>query len=277
MLNRKLACLSLTTLAVSISTTMASAALIINDGAFTYSQNFNSLPNDDTGALAWTDNSTLVGWYRRANVSNATQTLDPDLVDVSAKGANVGPPAFYNASTAGNTDRAVGFRINGQPDGLKKGSVGVIFSNNTGQTITGFDLGYTGEQWYKATNATTLLVQYRIVNSFTDINGGDIDFAEGGAWSDISALDWSVAANGSNGWSNGTTNSTTFAPETISGLTWNDGQQLVLRWRIAETGVQQNGLFIDDVSLGNLALIPEPSSLALLGLGGLLIARRRRA
>lgn len=249
---------------------------------FTYTQDFDSLPTANTGTFVWTDNETLPGWYRRSNISNADQTPNPNLVDRSAQGSNVGVIGFYNASTANNTDRAVGFRINGQPEGLKKGSVGVVFTNNTGTIITGFDLGYTGEKWYQAVNDTTLLVQYAVVDSFaTDING-DIDRAQPGTWTDVGALSWTVlGVEGTNSWTNGTQagNFNVFEPVTLSGLSIADGQQLVIRWRIAEAGAQRSGLFIDDVFFGNVTVIPEPRTVAVwaaLAMLGLVIYRRKR-
>lgn len=259
------------------------ASIIISDTNFSYSQNFNSLPTANTGTFVWDDNETLPGWYRRSNVSNSDQTPNPNLVDHSAQGSNVGPFGFYNASTANNPDRAVGFRINGQPDGLKKGSVGVVFTNNTGLTITGFDLGYTGEKWYQAVNDTTLVLQYAVVNSFADDIGGDIDRSQPGTWTGVSALSWTVdGVDGSNTWTNGTQagNFNVFEPVTISGLSIADGQELVIRWRIAETGVNQSGLFIDDVTFSNVTAIPEPSTYAAITgllMFGFVMYRRKRA
>lgn len=257
-------------------------ALSISTTAFTYSQDFDSLPTANTGSFTWTDDSTLLGWYRRANVNNTTQTLDPDLTDLSAQGSNVGPAAFYNASTANNSDRAAGFRVDGQSGGLKKGSLGMVLSNDTGLTLTGFDLGYKGEKWYQAVNETTLLVQYAVVDSFaTDLNG-DIDLAQGGTWNDLGSLSWTVAAGPGNTWTNGTSagNFNEFTSISVSGLSIAPGQDLVIRWRIAESGVTRSGLFIDDVSFGNLTAVPEPSTFALLaGLAtfALVMYRRRKA
>lgn len=276
----KIIIFTLTGAALSLSALQGSIS--IPTTAFTYTQNFDSLPTANTGSFTWTDDSTLPGWYRRANVNTGTQTPDPDLTDLSAQGSNVGAAAFYNASTASNSDRAAGFRINGQPGGLKKGSLGIVFSNDTGSTITGFDLSYTGEKWYQAVNATTLLVQYAVLDDFaTDING-DIDRAQADTWNDLGSLSWTVDAGPSNTWTNGTSagNFNVFDPLTVSGLSIAPGQELVIRWRIAESGVTLSGLFIDDVSFGNLTAVPEPSTYALLaGLAtlGLVMLRRRNA
>lgn len=268
--------------AASVCLRALSGSISIADATFTYTQDFDTLPAADTGTFTWTDNSTLAGWYRRANVSNSVQTLDPDLTDLSAKGSNVGVAAFYNASVAGGSDRAIGFRVNGQPAGLKKGSMGMVLKNDTGLTLTGFDLGYTGEQWYKSTNETTLLFQYAIVNSFSTDISGDIDLAQAGMWNDVSALSWTMPASTSNTWTNGTdaANVASFAPLSISGLSIAPGQELVIRWRIAESGVGRAGLFVDDVTFGNLTTVPEPATYALIAgvfAVALVVGRRRRA
>ena len=257
-----------------------SGAISIADSTFNYTQDFNSLPSADTGTFTWADNTTLAGWYRRANVSNTNQTLDPDLTDLSAKGSNVAVAGFYNASVAGGTDRAIGFRVNGQPEGLKKGSMGLVFKNDTGLTISGFDLGYRGEQWYRSTNETALLFQYAIVDSFATDISGDIDRTQANTWNDLGALSWTVPAGANNTWINGSdpANSVLFSPVSVSGLAVAPGQELVIRWRIAESGVGRAGLFIDDVSFGNVTTVPEPATYALLAgvLAIALVVRRRR-
>ena len=259
--------------AVSLMTGIAEADIQINSVSDTYTQNFNSLPTQDSGTFSWTDNSTLNGWYRRSNVNNTDQTPDPDLVDYGVKGSNVGPAGFYNVSTAGNDDRAVGFRINGQASGLKKGSIGVIFDNNTGSTLTGFNLSYKGEQWYKSVNDTTLEFQWRVVDSFADINN-DIDRAQSGWSAEGGPLAWFVAGGDANSWINGMSNSTNISGS-VTGISWAAGQKLVMRWRIPETGQGKAGLMIDDVSF---AAIPEPTTLSLVAVSGLsaLLLRRRK-
>ena len=245
----------------------ASADVAINSTSDSYTQDFNSLPTQDAGTFTWTDNSTLNGWYRRANVNNSDQTPDPDLVDYAVKGANVGAPGFYNVSTAGSNDRAVGFRINGDPNGLKKGSVGLIFDNNTGTTLTGFDVAYQGEQWYQSFNETTLVYQWRVVDSFADINN-DIDRAQAGWSAEGSPLAWYVGAGTANAWMNGKVNSTNISGS-VTGMSLAPGQKLIMRWRIALTGVNQAGLMIDDVVVDNWVAIPEPATFGLLMVFGI--------
>jgi hypothetical protein len=80
-----------------------------------------------------------------------------------------------------------------------------------------------------------------------------------------------------NVWQNGKVNSADFS-STISGLTLNDGELLIMRWRIPLTGNSENALMIDDVTVNNLVAVPEPTALALIGLSGsaLLLLRRRQ-
>jgi hypothetical protein len=263
--------------AFSLAAGVTNADISINAVTDVYTQDFNSLPTQDAGTFTWTDNSTLNGWYRRANVNNTDQTPDPDLVDYAVKGANVGVPGFYNVSTLGNPDRAVGFRINGAPSGLKKGSLGLIFENNTGTTLTGFDVAYQGEQWFQSVNDTTLVYQWRVVDSFADINN-DIDRAQAGWSNESSPLAWFVAGGSANAWMNGLQNSTSISGS-VSGMSLAPGQKLVMRWRIPLAGAQRAGLFIDDVQVNNWVAIPEPGTLGLmmiLGTSAIFIRRWMR-
>ena len=263
-------------LTAMIIASSASASIIINNIGDSYSQNFNSspIPTSNRDAWTWTDNSTFAGWYRRSNVNNDTQTLDPDLLDYTAKGAGVTIDGFYNAHAGTSTDAAIGFLVDGQPTGLKKGSVGMVFQNNTGTTLTGFDVAYQGEKWYRHTEDTTLLFQYTIQDSFADINS-DIDRAGSGIWTDVGALSWTEAAAADTTWMNGSVN-TTNLNASVSDVTLADGQSLIMRWRIPLTGTKEQGLFIDDVTVDNFVAIPEPATIGLITLFGTGILAVRR-
>ena len=266
-------------LAAMMISSSVGASILINNVSDSYSQNFDSapIPGSNRDAWAWTDNSTFAGWYRRANVNNATQTPDPDLADYTAKGAGVTIDGFYNAHAGTSPDAAVGFFIDGQPEGLKKGSVGIVFQNNTGTTLTGFDVAYKGEKWYRHTEETTLLFQYTVQDSFADIDS-DIDRAGAGIWTDVGALSWTEAAAADTTWQNGSVpaNGTNFNAS-VSGFSLADGQSLIVRWRIPLTGTKEQALFIDDVTINNFQVIPEPATFGLASIFGaaVLFIRRR--
>lgn len=61
---------------------------------------------------------------------------------------------------------------------------------------------------------------------------------------------------------------------TVSGLSWEDDQFLVLRWSAIDLTGQDNGLAIDDLTF---SAVPEPGSTILVALGALLgVGVRRR-
>jgi len=243
---------------IGLVTGTAGAAISITNLTQGYTQNFDTapIPVGTRDAWTWTDDSTFEGWYRRANVNNGTQTPDPDLLDYTSKGAGVTIDGFYNAHNGTNPDAAVGFLVDGNSGGLKKGSVGIIFTNETGSTIGSFDVSYRGEQWYRSTFDTTLKFQWIVTNSFADINS-DIDRA-GAPWNDSGALDWYAPTNATAGWLNGQllANGTNLSTTVNNNVNLAPGQVLILRWRIPESGSQENGLFIDDVVVTNFTAVP---------------------
>src|SRR5215475_7729005 len=116
-------------------------------------ENFDSLASSGT-AIAWTDNSTIPGWYSsRTTYNSGTGSL------------NTG--ALYSFGVAGTNpagDRALG--------SVASGGTGTVFyaerlTNNTGATITSLDISYVGEQWRNGGNTTahTLTFQYQVANA----------------------------------------------------------------------------------------------------------------
>src|SRR4029079_19694160 len=96
-------------------------------------ENFDTLALAGTN-LAWTDNTTIPGWYStRATYNSGTGS--------SSTGA------LYSFGVEGTnpvTDRALGSVVSG--------GTGPVFqaarlTNNTGATITSLDISYVGEQW----------------------------------------------------------------------------------------------------------------------------------
>ena len=99
-----------------------------------YTQNFDTLAN--TGS---TNNLTINGWF--LDEGNVTATANNGLYAAGTGSSNTGDTYSFGASAS--AERAFG--------GLLSGSVtptiGVSFTNNTGQTVTTRDVSYIGEMW----------------------------------------------------------------------------------------------------------------------------------
>lgn len=148
----------------------------------------------------------------------------------------------YAYGVAGDSDRALG-SLAGSAQGA---NLGWRLVNNTGQTITSFTVTYRGEQWRNggSQNANNKLdFAYRITSSVAT----GIDNASGYVF--VTALDFpspslaipDFAVNG---------NTPAFSAQrsaTISGVSWGNGQLLILRWRDMDDSGADDGLAIDDV------------------------------
>ena len=81
---------------------------------------------------------------------------------------------------------------------------------------------------------------------------------------------------GAEGAVDGNVNRVAVGPVIVTGFSWAPGTDLWLRWTDPQTlTVRDDGMALDDLSF--FAEVPEPSTIALLGLGlAGLLARRRR-
>jgi acetyl esterase/lipase len=107
-----------------------------------YIQNFNTLPT--TGTNAWTDNSTLPGWYAAYGTTDPTNSYT-SLVSTSpmyrtnfTNNVLYSLPQHFENNTSTSTYRSLGL----SPSGGVQGYTGLRFVNNTGTTITGFTVTY---------------------------------------------------------------------------------------------------------------------------------------
>ena len=209
-----------------------------------YSQNFDTLPgttNNQTGQ-AWTNNSTLAGWYSSHaafGVTDGTIGGTAATFDSTSVAANIG---MFSFGTAASTDRALGSRATstGSNDPVL---YGVRLVNNTTQTLTKFTVIYTGEQWFKSSAATahTLLFDYQL--GATSISTG--------TWTNVSAgLFTAPIATGTTPTAlNGNTAANrTVKLVAVSGLSWAPGQELWVRFRDANESGNEQGLAVDDFS-----------------------------
>ena len=231
---------------------------IILTGTGTFgSENFDSLAQSGT-ANAWTDNSTIANWY--ANPSSGTYNggtgsgTTGDIWSFGVAGQNV------------VGDRALGAVTSGS---FGTGLIGVVMKNQSGAAISLADIqiSFFGEQWRQTANAQGLAASYLIsASAITSLSTG--------SWTTRSALDFATINTGAAGALDGnlTANRTQFSDVAVDTTgTLADGEYLALRW--SKTGTTSPGMAIDDFSV---TVVPEPSTLALVGVAGLVIGLGRR-
>ena len=226
------------------SGSFAQAAVNIINLTAVYTQDFNTLPSSGTN-LTWANNSTISGWHR-----NYTGTAEPirdislqaDTINASGVSTQIG---FINTGVSNSTDRSVTLRAVSYVTNL---AVGAVFRNNAGSAATGFSIGYTGEQWRRATAAAcSLYFEYAVVAS---INEATLDIqADNLGWTRVSALEFVSPNLGAGSGLNGSKAlfQTNFSPVAISAAI-TDGQYLVMRWLVNDS-VNNHALGIDDFQL----------------------------
>ena len=131
-----------------------SAQVDINSDNFSYQQDFNVL---GTSASPWSDNTTIPNWY----AANSNGTVLDYRVD------NTGTAGLYSYGT--DADRALGsLAANSTGDII----YGVLFQNNTGQTINSIELSFNAEHWRRP--QTDVIGHQRMKVSYLIDNGIDV-------------------------------------------------------------------------------------------------------
>lgn len=257
-----------------LATSTASVAAPLGYAGGTYTQDFNDLPTDVTNPSqvitgrgphefsVVTGATNLTGW-QLANFTGSSSNTEFRSQDGSLSGSSGRGVISYGAN--GSTDRALGTLSTSN----QISSFGLAIQNNTGQVIDSFALSYTGEQWRRGdvTTADTLAFAYGFG---ADLTAATTSFAALSFTEPNLGSPTNTALNG-----NAPANQAAVAG-TVTGLTWNPGQVLVLRWNSQDLTGQDNGLGIDNLAFSAHA-VPEPSTLVLAGCGivGLVVATRR--
>lgn len=261
----------LTLSALALAMGSSQAAISILDDSFTYTQNFDTLSSTGTLATsnAWTNNSTLAGWSLFQNTGVAIASYA-----AGAGASNTG--AFYSFGTTAE-DRALGGAASGgayfgsPATGTLAGHIAVAFTNNTGTTLEAITIAFEGEQWRNGGNTTaqSMVLEYGFGNTFATVGswttpGGTFDWTSPVATATAAAVDGNA------------TGSVIGRGGEIDSLTWTTGSTMWFRWIETNNTSNDHGLAIDDFAVTSVTAIPEPSSTALLGLGGLAFILRRR-
>ncbi len=220
------------------------SAIAYTKSGFVYTQNFDGLPNSGTFTLtgkgpfnlsdAPINSIGLSGWqmymYSGTN-SNAAFAF--------GTGSN-NNNGIYSFGGSSSTDRALG-SISTNSSAVY--AFGAVFQNNTGGTLNTFTISYTAEEWRNGGSNTTCTwsFKYLIGSSITNINQSGL--------STNSNLNFSSPVT-SSGISSGSGNSSSNQKNisyTITGITWNNGDYLLIRFDDAN-GTNRDGIGIDNFS-----------------------------
>ncbi len=254
----------------------AIAALVVDSVNYSYSQDFDfDLSSPYNGDETWLNDFTLAGWSLFRVTSNSNPTPVPIVGYVVSNGSS-GDGRFYTFGDMESLERALGGVGNGSfgsisppevsnvPPGAAVGWIAVSFMNNTGSILSQFTARYDGEQWRDAGNdepvAQTMVFQYGFGATF----GGVSMWHTPGASFDFTSPVFTTNQGALNG--NAPANRTPNLGGTITGLNWQPGETLWVRYIEQNDNVVDHGLAIENFSLSlTSSAVPEPGAVVLVG------------
>jgi hypothetical protein len=191
-----------------------------------YTQDFNTL------ATVGTSGALPQGWV----------FLETGSSEDSTYAAGTGSSSTGNTYSFGSTssgDRAFG----GLQSGSLVSTLGGVFQNDSGTTITSLTISYTGEQWRLGEGTGRLdRIDFQLSTNATSLFTG--------TWSDFDDLDFSTPNTTTTGAKDGNSvenrQTLTF---TITGLSITNGSILWIRWVDLNATGSDDGLSVDDFSL----------------------------
>jgi hypothetical protein len=205
-----------------------------------YSQNFGtaSIP-------AWTDNSTIPGWYLAAGGTfnyGGTQNI------TAAAPTNTGGFYTYQCNSDGNIK--LGSRpsnTSGGTAGSGQSHIGLRLRNNTGSTIESITVTYTGYQLSLAQNGAGN------TNSFTFSyqSAATVSSLTAGSWTSVAALNYNSPNDAAAG-SNQVSGYPCTVSQTLSSciaVSITDGNEIMLRWTDINNTNNDHHLAIDNISV----------------------------
>lgn len=219
----------------------AASAQVAYNGAV-YRQDFNTLPGTTNNTLnvAWTDNTTLPGWYATKSTFSVTDgTIGGSASTFDSTSATANNVGLFSFGTAGSTDRALGSRATSNFAGNDPIHYGVRLVNTSGQTITAFSVMFTGEQWFRSSANAAHVISASYQVGATSLTAGTwtamtATFTAPVLSTTAATLDGNAAVNRRG------------LAARVSGLSWAPGQELWIRFTDANESGNEQGLAIDD-------------------------------
>ena len=248
---------------LSLLTSAASAQIAIKNSGATgaaeinladaYVQNFDTLPSPPAGSttaqtavnFAWSNNTTLPGWFRVVAGSGGTA-----LADRSASGAFIHAPLFVNYGLDGSIDRALGMR--GSAAATSDGAIGLVFVNRTNAPITSVTVAYTGEQWRRNSQSTRSVLQFQYRHLGNKFAAGGFNVLKLTGWTPVATLDFNAPSLGPGIGTDGNASGfrQVFAPtEIVLDQPLAPGEFLALRWYYPALESTGQGLAVDDLTI----------------------------
>lgn len=174
------------------------------------------------------------GWSIHARVGTQLLFGIDNGSSTTATGYSYGPLA--------TSERALG-----SLGGAHVANLGWRLINDTGQALTQFTLAFRGEQWRNGGNGGGAnLNRFEFGYRTTATPGSDIDT---GTYTLVSALDFTAPQTSPGGFAlNGNAAANRVERSaTVTGVNWQPGETLILRWRDFDEAGSDDGLALDDV------------------------------
>ena len=254
--------LSLAIIFTTSLTLVANADLVLTGAGIAVTEDFTGFTGngfDPGGTMGRLDSNTwaTTGWSNGTSDFGDTNTTGDFARGQSDGGVGTGGIYSFDPNNAG--DVGLGFQPGGSD--FTPGSITMRVLNSTGEDLASFDLSYDVGAFNDQDRSNSLNLSFSTDGTnFTNVDG--FDFSSPGAQDPFPS--WVIDQRSGN-------------IQFTTPLA--DGQQFFLRWNGDDVsgGGARDEFILDDISVtGIAATVPEPSSLATIGILGLIGAYRMR-
>lgn len=229
--------------------------ITLSSSAGTYTQDFDSLVSTGTS-------STVPSGWRFLETGSGG-----DGVYTAGTGSsNTGDT--YSFGESGSSDRAFGMLLSG----AVTTTIGAKFTVSNSELLNSVTISYIGEQWRLGATGRQDRLNFQFSTDATALNTG--------TWTDFTSLNFiAPVTSGTTGALNGNlaANQVAISDTIVFATPLLASSDLWIRWTDFNPAGADDGLGIDNFSItGSFSAVPEPGSMALLGLAGLGVVVGRR-